>query len=230
MKKLWVFTGIILLFFIAMSDNAFSSSAENRRDCENWCNNNKPDCEFCNSNRTCGGRELSAIKSFKRGTGWWYACGKKNKIECEDWCNKNKPTCIECASDNSCGCTWINPCYKRVVKSFRGPGENWYACSDVDNETACNNWCNRNRPPCFHCSTHRDCDGSMYEQFKSFTRSGNNWYACRLETNMVNCQEWCDQNKPRCVRCSPHKGCGRGYKEIENFKGPGDNWYACERR
>ncbi|MEW6419534.1 MAG: hypothetical protein AB1480_15705 [Nitrospirota bacterium] len=128
MKKLWIFTGILALLFLTMSDNAFSKSSENKAACEKWCNDNKPKCAFCDSDAFCGGRTYDVIQSFKKGTGNWYACGlseygsetQKNKAECEAYCKSN-PDCVKCTSD-ACG-SGI-----KILKTFGGKGENWHAC------------------------------------------------------------------------------------------------------
>ena len=126
MKNLWIFTGILSLFLMILSDNAFSA---NKADCERWCNDNSPSCGFRDPNVFCKGSKHQVIKSFRKGTGNWYACGLteygsrslKNKSDCETWC-KGPERCESCKKTAGCG-----PGYASI-KTFGGHGENWYAC------------------------------------------------------------------------------------------------------
>jgi len=132
MKKVLVFTGILAIFFLTLSDNAFCKSSENKAECERWCNANKPRCVRCDSGMSCGGRDLDIIKSFKKGTGNWYACGlsdyaresQKNKADCENYCRSN-PACVKCTA-GACG-SGI-----KILKTFGGKGENWRACEKTN--------------------------------------------------------------------------------------------------
>ncbi len=172
MKKLWIFVGILALFFLIMSDNAFSKSAKNKAECEKWCNANKPRCAFCDSDAFCEGRTYDVIKSFKKGTGNWYACGLseygretlKNKNDCLQWCRQHEQDkvdpCVQCSTAVGCGSGY------KVIKRFQGEGKNWNACTFISSRGACEEFCKKS-PECEFCSGNAGC-GAGYTSMKTF--------------------------------------------------------------
>ena len=251
MKKLWVFTGIFALFFLTFSEDAFAKSKENKAACERWCNENKPACAFCDSNAFCGGknhqaRKYDVIKSFKKGTGNWYACGlseyeresQKNKAECEAYCKQNEG-CEFCKDRVGCGDKYT------AMKTFGGRGENWYACrltkfrrESAKNRDECDKYCDNN-PECFGCDAAPGCNYAGYsgEVLKAFKGYGDNWYACRLTVRGLltkereeECEKMCKVSDicDFCTHLQP--GCGVGYKVVARFRGKGETVYACKKR
>lgn len=260
MKKLLVFTGILaILFFLSMSDNAFSKSSENKAACERWCNANKPRCAFCDSDAFCEGRTYDVIKSFKEGTGNWYACGlseyaresQKNKTDCEAWCRQDE-RCEFCKDKVGCGINYAS------IKMFGGRGENWYACANRDRlsqlrKQECDTWCEANRDditdPCIKCSSASGC-GRGYKVIKRFQGEGENWNACAYIVSREECENFC-KNSAECEFCSDNPGCGAGYTSMKTFRGLAEydydysiilsaigrfgqrfmkNWYACKKK
>ena len=161
----------------AKSDYGIASE-NNWKACRDFCNDNQPPCEECSANPGCGAGQTS-MKSFTGEGKNWYACRKAdsqaNKAACETWCSQHTPICIGCSSSSGCGSG------RTAMESFRGPGDNWFACrmaSDQDNKVACQIWCNQHKPPCTGCSTKRFC-GRGYERMKLFDGPGENWSACK---------------------------------------------------
>lgn len=190
MKMLLAFIGCFVIIFLFISDDALGKSKKNKANCLAWCNNNKPRCEFCDSNAFCGGITYDVIKSFKKGTGNWYACGlseyalgsRKNKRECNAYCKSN-PACVKCTS-SLCGKDI------KVLKTFRGKGDNWRACQKTNwaknteqNRQNCFNWCKSNAR-CAKCSSLNNCGGG-YKDIKRFDAGGNTWSACE-KTGSIN--------------------------------------------
>ena len=71
MKKLWIFTLILAVFFMAMPGSALSKNSRNEAACKKWCEKNKPDCKFCDSNAFCkkgdyDARDYDPIESLRR--------------------------------------------------------------------------------------------------------------------------------------------------------------------
>jgi hypothetical protein len=175
MKRRWIFTGILALLFLALPGDAFSKSKENKAACEKWCNANKPRCAFCDSAVFCKGRTYDVIKSFKKGTGNWYACGLSeygreslnNKDECIRWCHAHKndkwphDTCLKCSTAVGCGKGY------HVLKRFTGKGKNWHACGFKDSRRQCEAYCAENKPKCEFCSANPGC-GAGYKSMKKF--------------------------------------------------------------
>jgi len=50
------------------------------------------------------------------------ASSASNRDACEIWCNNNRPTCVRCSTHVGCGTG------QTAMNSFRGPGDNWFAC------------------------------------------------------------------------------------------------------
>ena len=234
MKRLLVLTGIFALFLPVLSESAFAKSKENKAACERWCNENKPRCAFCDADAFCGGkhheaRKYDIIKSFKKGTGNWYACGLseyggeslKNKEECEAWCG-NDERCKFCRDKVGCGSGHVS------IKMFGGRGENWYGCSTRDilsqvRKKECETWCEPRRKdtlnPCVRCSSAVGC-GRGYKVLKRFKGEGKNWNACTFIQSREECEEYCKGAKPRCEFCSNKKDCGKdGYVSMRTFYG-----------
>jgi hypothetical protein len=246
MKKVLVFMGILAIFFLTISDNAFCKSSENKAECERWCNANKPRCVKCDSGMSCGGRDLDIIKSFKKGTGNWYACGLseyaretlKNKNECLSYCRQHKQDegCEFCKETAGCGAGYTS------IKTFGGRGKNWYACrltafrrESAKNRSECDSFCDSN-PECFACDTSPACNYGGYngEILKSFKGYGDNWYACRLTVRGLltkereeECEKMCKASDI-CDYCSPNRCLGSA-KTVARFRGKGDTVYACKR-
>ncbi len=106
------------------------ASNRNREECEAWCRANKPECRKCSTLRNCGA-SLTNLRSWTGPGRNWHACrkkgtrreeGQRNRVACRQWCNANKPRCRMCSTVPTCG-----PSHRRL-KSFTGPGRNWYAC------------------------------------------------------------------------------------------------------
>jgi len=195
MKKLWVFIGIFAILFLALSDNAFSRSSENKAECERWCNANKPDCVFCDSNAFCRGRDHDVIHSFKKGTGNWYACGlseyeresRKNKTDCENYCRSN-PACVKCTAD-ACG-SGI-----KILKTFGGRGENWRACEKTnwarhseEAHDAALKWCadykKETKEDCRIVESGKSCPNGFYKSERIKVSWGRDYKVC-LESKIA---------------------------------------------
>jgi hypothetical protein len=191
MKKLCVFTGILAIFLLTLTltDNAFSKSSENRAACIKWCNNNKQVCEKCHSNTTCGGRSWKVIKSFKKGTGNWYACGltdygrgsRKNRKACQRWCIDNPDKCDFCWKNSDCQ-SGLQKTGERI-KTFRGRGENYYACRltargllTEERLEACRKMC-KSSEICDFCTT--GVCGAGYDVVARFRGKGLTVRACK---------------------------------------------------
>jgi hypothetical protein len=247
MKKLMIFTGIMALLFLTMPGNALSKSAENKAACESWCNDNKPQCIKCDSNAFCDGRTLDVIKSFKKGTGNWYACGLseyaagslKNKTDCEAWCKTNEQ-CEFCKDTVGCGARHTS------IRKFGGKGKNWYACSltkfwreSAKNKDDCDKFCD-NSPLCDFCAASPACrgegmsgmGGEIVEKFKGY---GDNWYACRFtakglltKERKAECEKMCTDSV-FCDYCTAAV-CRPGSKVVARLRGRGDTVYACKKR
>jgi len=100
----------------------------NQQNCEQFCDQTEG-CEKCSSAIGCG-RGLKSMRTFG-GTGEnWYACektgleakGEPNREACHNWCAANPGQCVRCARYVGCGVGL------KSIKSFKGPGQNWYAC------------------------------------------------------------------------------------------------------
>ena len=92
------------------------------------------------------------------------------------WCRSI--ACVKCSPSVGCG-----KGYKKI-KSWKGPGKNWYACAEIKNElkAACQKWCGEH-PECEKCSPMVGC-GAGYKKIKSFKGKGKDWYACRKRSTM----------------------------------------------
>jgi len=230
MKNLLGFLGIVTILLLIFSGNAYPKSKENKAVCERWCNEHKPECAFCDSAAFCKGRTYDVIKSFKKGTGNWYACGlskygnesRKNKEDCEAWCKDDK-RCGFCKSSVGCGAKYT------AIKMFGGRGKNWYACAKPSNlsdlrKQECEKWCEEHRDskifPCIKCSSATGC-GKGYRVAKRFQGKGKNWNACEYISSRGDCEEYCKET-PECAFCSGNPGCGAGYRSMKTFRGISD--------
>jgi len=232
MKKVLVFTGILAIFFLTLSVSAFAKSSENKAACEKWCNANKPQCVRCDSGMSCGGRDLDIIKSFKEGSGNWYACGlseyatetQKNKNDCLAWCRQNEDKgCEFCRDKLGCGAGYNS------LKMFGGGGENFYACANRDKlsqmrKQECLSWCRAHIEDqgCTNCSTAVGC-GQGFKVLKRFLGEGENWHACQIRAARAECEGFCRGHKPECEFCSANPGCGVGFTSMQTFKGYEDS-------
>lgn len=242
---------LALVFFAANPVDAGprrdKASAKHKAECEAWCRQH-PDCVKCSKLGDCG----PGYKDIKSWTGFgenWHACAKrisrqeasrKNKSACRRWCNEHSEEgCEFCSEKAACGKGY------KSIKSFRGKGDNWFACKktkfgqsgralDAKHKRQCETFC-KNEQSCEKCSELPGC-GPGYASIASFNGPGKNWYACKRnvhgkysEENQDECRAYCSQNK-RCKKCSKKPGCGPGFKPMASFKGRGKNWYACEKR
>lgn len=220
------------------------ASEGHREACEQWCRDN-PQCKNCSTQAGCG-PGYRAIKSWTGYGNNWHACaeqgpsrreeaGDQHQQACEEWCRSHSE-CIKCSKNVGCGVGFES------LESWRGYGQNWYACGHTARQDAgdrhkadCESWCRAN-PDCGMCSTLAGC-GQGYTALKSWTGYGRNWHACgkresREEASQGNeqeCRDWCAGHS-NCAKCSTNPGCGVGYKRIEAFGGRGQNWYACQKR
>lgn len=100
-------------------------SEENWNDCKVWCNANKPLCKECSTKKYCGSG-MTSMRSWTGGGKNWHACreagSQSNRAACDLWCNQHKPGCAMCSSKSGCGRGY------EKIESFRGRGENWFAC------------------------------------------------------------------------------------------------------
>ena len=201
MKKLWIFTVIFALFFLIMSDNAFSKSEDNKKDCEEWCYDpnrgqaHDPKCEFCDSNVWCGDRDRDAsardydpIKSFTEGTGHWHACGLseygemsiRNRDECNEFCDSDS-ICVSCSDSRGCGTGYTS---MRTFGERAEQGEKWHACRRSGNED--------NRvSPCY-----------AYYEFTPLSVSGH-----VLKTDEFEARMWHDDHLGKTSQYSMLKDC-----------------------
>jgi hypothetical protein len=165
-------------------DAGEAASRENQSRCASWCSDH-PECEKCSDILGCG-PGFRTIESFTgRGTNW-YACApsrrsegsENNESACRSWCGDH-PECDRCSELIGCG-----PGYRRI-RSFNGPGKNWYACAGQggdreeasrNNQQQCEAWCSEHSE-CVRCSELIGC-GRGQRRIRSFTGPGKNWYAC----------------------------------------------------
>ena len=99
------------------------ASDRNKADCEEWCAGNEL-CEKCSTLKGCG-KDYTSMKSWTGAGTNWHACRKagaaSNKAACLQWCGESSE-CQKCSEKYGCGRG-----YKRI-KTFKGPGKNWFAC------------------------------------------------------------------------------------------------------
>jgi len=222
---------------------SYSQAGEqNHTECIDWCQGNKPRCVKCSTYAGCG-PGYKSIKTFGGRGNNYFACERRSDTadrmnECDEWCSNNKPRCVKCTQKDGCGAGY------KTIKSFRGPGINYFACEDrghsEQNEVDCINWCRDHHVRlggpngwCHKCSKTSGC-GPGLTAIKSWKGKGKNWYACGnrgylSEQNKWECYGYCNTHD-NCARCMRVAGCGAGYKQLEAFGGKGNNWYACEDR
>ncbi len=98
------------------------------RECEAWCDRNKPRCHDCSAVVGCGIGK-SPLKTFRGPGRNVHACtvnaygqnSEQNKLDCDRWCAATRQ-CTKCSTKPGCGRG-----YKRI-KKFGGRGKNHYAC------------------------------------------------------------------------------------------------------
>lgn len=241
----WVrLTGVALFLFLLSTSSAMAgryqeASERHERDCKNWCAE-RADCGRCFPLLPCppGLRKLKSWRGYGKN---WHACSKpgarreasdEHKQQCESWC----------AGQENCGrCLPLLPCPPgtRNLKSWRGFGKNWHACSkpvsrrDASREHRqhCESWC-RGNPNCKQCSP-LPCPPPS-RNLKKWTGFGQNWFACETIRNPVTasrknreeCQQWCSA-EPSCIKCQPASLCPPGLNKLRSYRGQGKNWYAC---
>jgi hypothetical protein len=171
MKKRWVFAGILamLLLMLVVPNNAFSKSAVNKAACMEWCKAHQPECIKCHPKKSCGGKNFKIIRSFRKGSGSWYACGLsdyrrgslKNREECEKYCENNPDKCDFCWRRSDCKSG--RQIQGERIRTFGGKGQNWYACRFTvkglltkERLEECKKMC-ESSDICDYCTT-RSCD------------------------------------------------------------------------
>jgi hypothetical protein len=232
--------------FKGYGDNYFAcewreASKANRDECMEYCRQNKPRCKKCSKYPDClvGYRRMKAFSGVGDN---YYACEaiidnpEANHNACLDWCSKRHISiggyCYECSTLPGC-----QPGRKNTaLKSWRGRGQNWYACGHREyhnkrNEWACWDYC-YGTDNCARCERLPDC-GVGYKRIKAFSGKGDNWYACEdkggSEDNHARCKDYCFRvHKGKCTKCSRYPDCGAGHQRMSSFKGRGKNWYACK--
>jgi hypothetical protein len=159
------------------------ASRQNKMDCQIWCNK-KADCEFCSKKSGCG-QGYTSIQSWTGRGKNWYACakretrreaGQRHREECHKWCDNN-PACFMCSTKTGCGLGY------RVLKSWTGRGNNYYACERREkkdrasqyNKEACNEYC---KSKGYTCKCHNRLCHHSQKKVKTFGGKGENWYAC----------------------------------------------------
>ncbi len=102
----------------------------------------------------------------------------KNLEKCQKWCEKINP----------CKCSTVKGCGKdgETIRSFRGKGQNWYACryeSDIKawNKTGCQAYCARNPKVCVSCNDAKGCGPGLVSMktFRFGNRTHLDYYACK---------------------------------------------------
>jgi len=153
------------------------ASADPKADCAEWCAQHE-ECKMCSPMRNLGG-PFERIRDF-RGRGKNYHAFREspaafNRQACKEWCD-NEASCEKCSTHPGCG-RGYGP-----LRTFRGPGHNYYACSKNNrgaagdiNKRECEAWCGRN-DECTKCSNRPGC-GRGYKRIKKFGGRGANWHA-----------------------------------------------------
>ncbi len=163
--------------------NRAAESRRHKQECDVWCAAND-DCKTC-SHLPCP----PPSRNLKSWTGFgdnWYACKKitppgtesrEHRQACVAWC-RNEPTCVRCEPFHPC------PPGLGTLRSYRGPGKNWYACGKVHQwregtrrqQKECRQWC-ENNAQCERCVTQLPCaEGTNV--YKRFEGAGLDYYAC----------------------------------------------------
>ncbi len=160
---------------------------------------------------------------------------KRHERDCKNWC-KGNPECGKCLPLLPC------PPGTKRLKSWKGYGKNWHACSkpgarrraSKDHLRDCKDWCKGN-PNCGKCLPVLPCPPGT-KKLKSWTGYGKNWYACSKpgqrrqasKDHLRDCKNWCKGN-PNCGKCLPVLPCPPGTKKLKSWTGYGKNWYACSK-
>lgn len=96
--------------FIACGKRQYNNPASNwnRDECYKWCDENKPLCHKCDTNKGCA-NDYAVVKSWKGKGRNFHACAKrssvkaKNKAECLAWCAEHPDLCVGCKVSKNCG-------------------------------------------------------------------------------------------------------------------------------
>ena len=163
--------------------------------------------------------------------------GKSNKTKCKEWCASaegQRLNCDHCRGYRACGRGYTS------IKSFRGRGKNWHACTKTqrqigkeENKRKCKEWCNGSegqRRGCTGCSTKPGC-GVHQDRLKKFNEfKGKNWYACKSIKDDLKkrAESWC-RARIREPYKKVAKRCGNGYIMVKRFRGRGKNYSCCVR-
>jgi hypothetical protein len=167
--------------------------------------------------------------------GRYKKASQKHKVDCSRWC-KGKPECGKCLPLLPC------PPGTKKLKSWKGYGKNWYACSkpgyrkrvSKDKLKECRKWC-ADHEGCGKCLPTAICPPGT-KKLKSWKGYGKNWYACSKpgyrkkvsKDKLKKCKRWCAGN-PKCGKCLPLLPCPIGTRRLKSWKGYGKNWHACSK-
>ncbi len=158
------------------------AKADNRAECRTWCAANAQ-CDYCSGLRSCDGATGRLLKAFRGRGKNHFACAKDpvvahKKAACNTWCEAHKEQCARCGTMPGCGVGYA------VLKVWRGPGRNVYACTKTAKTqrtqarfAECKAWCEKTTA-CAKCSTHLGC-GRGYKRIKTFRGPGKNVYGCK---------------------------------------------------
>lgn len=154
-----------------------------------WCKAHKPECLHCHTKKSCGGKKYKIIRSFRKGSDNWYACGLsdygrgsiENLEECEKYCENNPDKCDFCWPRSDCKSG------RRIqgarIKTFGGKGANYYACRFTakglltkERLEECQKMCEAS-DICDYC-TARGCRPG-YKAVARFTGKGSTVRACK---------------------------------------------------
>jgi hypothetical protein len=162
--------------------------------------------------------------------GRWKDASERHERDCKSWCKEH----------GDCGkCLPLLPCPPgtRKLKSWKGYGKNWHACSrpgdtnSKKHERDCKKWC-KEHEDCGKCNPLPCPPGTR--KLKSWTGAGKNWYACSRpgDTNSKkherDCKAWCKDHED-CGKCLPLLPCPPGTRKLKSWTGAGKNWYACSK-
>ena len=160
---------------------------------------------------------------------------KRHEGDCKKWCSENE----------DCGkCLPLLPCPPgtKRLKSWKGYGKNWHACSRpgqrqrVSKEKLedCKKWCSEHED-CGKCLPALPCPPGT-KKLKSWSGYGKNWYACSRpgqrqrvsKEKLEDCKKWCSEHED-CGKCLPALPCPPGTKKLKSWSGYGKNFYACSK-
>lgn len=177
---------------------------------------------------------LCLLFAAPAAAGPWKDASKRHERDCKAWCGQNK----------DCGkCLPLLPCPPgtKKLKSWKGYGKNWHACSKPGYRTRqgkkhlqqCREYC-RNTPNCGKCLPALPCPPGT-KRLKTWKGYGKNWHACsrpgnrrRSEPQKAKCLKYC-QGNAQCERCVTKLPCPNGTQVYATYKGAGRTYYACGR-